>query len=262
MTNPCSICARPQPDQAYACQLDTDRAYRWLGDIADATGAARDVATGASRRGAPIRGNGDARLPINLGAGARLDAVQNALTTWARHIAAERGHQPPTGPDPLVAATRWLAAHLGWARHRPEIVELHRDIAAARRIIVGIIDRPAGRLLVGACDCGTVLYAKARTTTVTCRGCDSSWDVDASRDTLRQALDDLLLTAAQTAALAVIANPDLDRQRVRRLVNVWGHRGPGKGGIETRGHSADGQPLYRFGDTLQRVLATGVVDAA
>ena len=272
MTNPCAICARPQPDQAYACQLDTDRVYRWLGDIADATPAARDVATGQTRRGIATRSNGDGGIPLNLGAGARLDAVQNALTTWARHIVEERGISGPqiavdgrTGSgegDPLIASAQWLRGQLGWARHRREIVELHRDIAAARRIIVGIIDRPAGRLLVGACDCGAVLYAKTGTGTVTCRDCDSAWDVHASRDTLRQALDDKLLTAAQVAALAVVADPDLDRQRVRRLVNVWGHRGPGKGGIETRGHSPEGDPLYRFGDARERVLASSALPAA
>lgn len=264
----CTVCERQPVDSpaAYACASCATRARQHLDDIADTTPAARDVATGASRRGAPTRGNGDARLPINLAAGSRLDAVQNEITTWARHVADERGLQPPSatvaariasGPgDPLTTAARWLTGHLDWLRHRQEVVDAYRDIAAARRIIVGIVDRPGGRILVGACDCGTVLYAKATTAVVTCRNrtCGQSWQVAESRDILRQALDDKLMTAAQIAGLAVVADPDLDRQRVRRLVNVWGHRGPDHGGVETRGHDAGGDPLYRFGDAMSRVL--------
>ncbi|MFE7869747.1 hypothetical protein ACFUYE_05280 [Micromonospora humida] len=267
----CTVCDHHTVDSpaAHACTPCTTTARRHLDDIADTTPAARDVATGASRRGAPTRGNGDARLPINLGASARLDAAQTAITTWARHVADERGVQPPSaaadrrtgaGPgDPLQAAARWLTRHVEWLQHRPEVAEAYRDIGAARRLITGIVDRPAGRVLVGACDCGAVLYAKATAATITCRHCERAWHVAASRAALRQALDDKLVTAAQLAALAVVGDPDLDRQRVRRLVNVWGHRGPDHGGIVTQGHDAAGNPLYRFGDVMGRVLASRLV---
>ncbi|MER7164512.1 DUF1922 domain-containing protein [Micromonospora sp. NPDC000207] len=249
----CTVCDKPVDDPAaYACTSCTTNARRHLDDIADTTPAARDVAGGATRRGTPTRSNGDARLPINLGASARLDAAQTALTTWARHVAGERGIQPPTGPDPLHAAAQWLTRHLDWLRHRQEVPEAYRDIAAVRRIVTGIVDRPAGRVLVGACDCGTVLYAKATAATIGCRTCERAWDVAESRDILRQALDDKHMTASQIAALAVVADPDLDRQRVRRLVNVWGHRHA----VDVRGHSADGDPLYRLGDVMDRVLAS------
>lgn len=253
----CTVCDRPvDTPAAYACATCATTARRQLDDIADTTPAARDVAAGTSRRGAPTRGHGEPRLPINLAAGARLDATQAAITTWARHVAEERGIRPPAGVDPLATAARWLGDHLDWLRHRQEVTEAYRDIAAARRVVVGIVDRPAGRVLVGACDCGAVLYARASAAVVTCRGrtCQQAWNVAESRDILRRALDDKTMTAAQIAGLAVVADPDLDRQRVRRLVNVWGHRGPDRGGIETRGHDDAGHPLYRVGDVMGKVL--------
>jgi hypothetical protein len=79
------------PDQAYACSGCAFRAGDQLHTIADMTDAARDVAQGRARRGSSGSSSAEGRLPLNLGATQRLDAVQNALSTWARHIAETRG---------------------------------------------------------------------------------------------------------------------------------------------------------------------------
>jgi hypothetical protein len=87
--NLCVRCDRPTPD-GYACSSCAHRAGGQLHDIADMAPAARDVAHGFARRG--VNGGGsDPRLPLNLAATQRLDAVQNTLATWARHIAETRG---------------------------------------------------------------------------------------------------------------------------------------------------------------------------
>jgi hypothetical protein len=91
MTNTCVVCTRPMPDVAYACPSCAGKAAAHLRDIVDMTPAARDVAHGQARRGSGGGGGSEPRLPLNLGATQRLDAVQASLTTWARHIAAERG---------------------------------------------------------------------------------------------------------------------------------------------------------------------------
>ncbi|MEV6633892.1 hypothetical protein AB0M54_24385 [Actinoplanes sp. NPDC051470] len=93
MTAPtCAVCGQPLADGAYACVRCTDRAGHALADIADMAGAARDIATGQARHS---RGGGSGKpgssLPFDLGATARLDAVQASMTTWARHIAETRG---------------------------------------------------------------------------------------------------------------------------------------------------------------------------
>lgn len=87
----CVVCGRPTPD-GYACITETSRAAAQLRDIIDMTPAARDVAHGLSRRaGGGSTGKPGSRLPLDLGATARLDGVQNALTTLARTIAETRG---------------------------------------------------------------------------------------------------------------------------------------------------------------------------
>jgi hypothetical protein len=88
----CVVCGRPTPDQAYACTAETARAAAQLAEIAELTGPARDVAHGQTSRGSNGgSGKPGSRLPLDLGATARLDAVEQTLATWARHISAERG---------------------------------------------------------------------------------------------------------------------------------------------------------------------------
>lgn len=268
-------CTRPVDGQAYACQHCADRCARDLATIADLADAAHDVATGQTRRGPAVHGAGDSdRLPISLGAMARLDSATTAVTTWARHVAEERGIHPPSAAvggrsprsegvrvdqgrsgalSPLEAAARWLPAHLDWCRHRREWPELARDIHAAARLVRSITDRPADRQLVGACECEVTLYARPHARTVTCAGCGREWDVDSSRQALLDHLGDRLLTAAEIAGLAVVQDPERDRQRVRKLINMWTQRGAAKGGLDLRGRTTDGDPLYRVREALDRL---------
>lgn len=89
--NTCVVCGRPTPD-GHACTAETARAGGQLAEIVELTGPARDVAHGqTSRGGAGGSGKPGSRLPFDLGATARLDAVENTLATWARHIAETRG---------------------------------------------------------------------------------------------------------------------------------------------------------------------------
>lgn len=231
----CTVCDRNAVDSpaAYACAACTSTAQRALADIADATPAARDVAARASRRGAPIRGHGDARLPINLAAVARLDAIQAALTTWARHIAEERGIQPPSAAvdgrtgagsgDPLQTAARWLTGHLDWLRHRPEAAEAYRDIAAARRVIHGIAAGPSERRWLGQCgqpdehgqECAADLYGRVGATTATCRACGARHDVDERRAWLDSVAREHAYTPREIeAAYGIRAG----------TIRVWAHR--------------------------------------
>lgn len=277
MTQTCVTdgCNRPVDGQAYACTGCADRAARDLAQIADLADAAHDVATGQTRRGPAVHGSGDSdRLPIRLAVMARLDSATTAVTTWARHVASERGIHPPSaavgdsagsgawdrvarsGRDdlsgPLEVAARWLSSHLEWCRHRREWPELARDLSAAARLVRAIVDRPADRQLVGACECEVTLYARPHATVVECPECHRSWDVKASRDALIKNLDDRLLTAAEIAVLALIENPDRNRQHVRRCINVWAGRGAVRG-IAQRGQTTDGQPLYQVREVLARI---------
>ncbi|MEW2442800.1 hypothetical protein [Micromonospora marina] len=255
MTSTCTICTRDQADTAYACPLCTDRAYRDLCAVVGLADAARDTANGLVRYGPGTRRTDiDAPTPGNLTAATVLDEITTTLTTWARHIATERGVDPPTGHDPLATAARWLATQLGWLRHQPCAAEAYDEIADVRRRTVRLADRPPELVLVGVCECGAWIYGRADAAVVPCRHCDRRWNVAQSRDTLRRAMDDKLLTAAQIATLAARAGHD--RTRVRNLVTVWARRGQ----LLAHGQ-ADGAPTYRLGDALAR-LNTEQVDLA
>ncbi|AYF29296.1 hypothetical protein CSH63_17855 [Micromonospora tulbaghiae] len=247
MTTACTVCARDQADTAYACQPCTDKAYRDLTTIAGLADAARDAAHGLVRYGPGTRRTDiDAPIPGNLAASTTLNEITTTLTTWTRHIADERGLGQPSGPDPLATAARWLATHLGWLRHQPYAAEAYDEIRDARRRTVRLADRPPTLALVGVCECGAWIYGRAGAAVVACRDCDRRWNVTQSRDTLRRAMDDKQLTAAQIATLAARAGHD--RTRVRNLITVWARRGQ----LSVRGH-ADGTPTYRLGDALARL---------
>lgn len=270
----CDVCAQPQPDAAYACAKCAIKARRWLDTIAEVAGSARDIAHGERLRGAPaaVGTSSDDRLPINPTARQRFEHASGTVITWARHVSETRGmpvtdRPPAAGPlcaaaarrldcwhrsctairettDPLAVAAWWLLGHVEWLRHRQEAAEAFADIAAAGRDLQRLADRPPDLVVVGACECGHVLYAPQRASVARCRECGQSWDVERSRDILREHLDGMLLTAAEIATMAVIGDPDANRSRVRKLINQWASRGR----ITARGHSPDGDQLYRFGE--------------
>jgi hypothetical protein len=184
----CVVCERPTAD-GYACQhCGVTKPGEQLRQIADMVPAARDVAHRLSRNG----GGGGAsskpgsRLPLDLTATAKLDGVQSALSTWARHVAEERGiihaaavinaggisgvdggagegGRSSDDTDDLVASALWLTGHCEWIRHRPEVDEFLTDIAAAARIVAGIARGPATQKYLGPCGADIELPAPTAT---------------------------------------------------------------------------------------------------
>nr|MDT0658047.1 hypothetical protein [Micromonospora sp. DSM 115978] len=255
MSTQCVICTRPVADQAYACAGCADRIARHLAEIADLAPAARAVAAGQTRRGPAVGGHGGGGgLPINLAAGARMDAVTNALGGWVRVVIDERGGRLVLDDgDPLAAVACWLAGHVEWWRHRQQVDEFAGDVEHAARVLRGVVDGPAARVIVGACECRTVLYARTGAKVARCRECEREWDVDESREILLRHVDGMLLTAAEIAGLAVVQDPERVRPKVRKLINMWAARGGAKGGLDQRGRSVDGDPTYAVGEVLARL---------
>lgn len=93
MSATCVVCTQPMTDTAYACTRCAAKARGHLGEIADTIGAARDVARGLSSTGSDVGAAGmpESTVLLNLPAAAKLDAAQNALTTWVRAISEQRG---------------------------------------------------------------------------------------------------------------------------------------------------------------------------
>jgi hypothetical protein len=272
----CDACGRPIDGVAYACRPCGDKAGTQLRTTADAVPAARDVVHGFSRHGPAVHGSGGSRVPVNLTAGARLDAVQNAITTLARHVSETRGRTIPdraygptcatiwpacphdscaairAGDDPLATAASWLAGHTDWLRHRREAPEAFAIIAAAERVVVAISIPPGERRWLGQCgadlddggECDAELYAKPGATAATCRTCGTRHDARDRRAHLDQVARGYAYTASEIAsAYGIRAN----------TISVWAHRGRIVAIGEVGGH-----PVYPLG----QVLDLAAVEAA
>ena len=88
----CQGCLPRVAETGNACDWCVGRAAAQLETVIDTLPAARDIAQRqTSRGGGSGAGKPGSSLPLDLGATARLDAVQNALTTWARLVSEERG---------------------------------------------------------------------------------------------------------------------------------------------------------------------------
>lgn len=173
VTNECVICGRPTPDGEACVACAVDRPRQLLAEIQDMLPAATDVAHRQARHGTSTGGHGKpgSALPIDLGATARLDGVRTALTTWARHIAEERGVTVAGDGEPILVAARWLADHCEWLRHREECPEFLGDVEACARIVRGIARGPAERDYLGPCGASLIAeFAEGSADTERCEG--------------------------------------------------------------------------------------------
>jgi hypothetical protein len=262
MSAACVVCTKPLPDTAYACTGCMCRAGYRLTEIADMVPAARDIAHGLSNHGGTGgSGKPGSRLPLDLGATARLDAVQNELGGWARITLDERQGQPfaPGPVDPIIHAAYCLAANLEWWRHRPAVAELLGDIEACARVVRGIARGPAERLYLGTCGarvtwdddgneiprdtpCAGDVYAHQGATDGMCRACQARWTVTTRRAWLDGEVRQRNFRAAHIAeAHGVNVN----------TIRTWHARGL----LAAHGEDRDGRPLFNVGEVLDMFRA-------
>lgn len=152
MTNTCVCgCGRTLTD-GYAHTDCTERARRQLAEIAELTEPARDVMYRQTSTSGSHSPPGPRDL-LDYGAGARLDAVQTALTGWARAVAEERGAAVwvAMNGDIIGQAAQWLAGHLEWLRHKEFVDDVLREIGDCVHAMRGIVATPAGRVYLGPC---------------------------------------------------------------------------------------------------------------
>jgi hypothetical protein len=293
MTAPCVRCGRPT--DATICRPET----RTLADqLLTAAGHAEDAEAVITRQvrysgGGPRTGE-ERPMPTNLAASARLKAVGNTVTTWARHICETRRAELPARrplygplcadfpckhvsceriqwrvpPSSLTDACGWLATQIEWLRKRPEAGEAFKELHDACAQLTRLVDRPADRELVGMCDCGKVLYARDGLAVVQCPQptCKLTWNVDESRDILRLGLREKLFTASECARLAAFWN-ERTQPQIRALITTWTR--PDRARLTARGWipnddytgaEDDDQPqgwaTYLLGDVLDLLAQT------
>jgi hypothetical protein len=273
MQTTCDLCGNPT--DGYVCERDTTDTARHLGLVVDLAG---EVETNVARlaryatRGVRVAAQPDVEqydrqpgalratpLPVDLNASARAAHAFNHVTTWARVVEDDRGVRVPdvrVGEHPAAVAAVFLLAHLDWMRHQRLADEAFEQLRAAGATIQRIVDRPPDQELVGVCDCGRYLYVRPRAAEVRCR-CGLAWDVRTSRGTLMETLRDRLVTVAEAATLGVLAFPDLQRERVRKLVASWVRTDRPNHLIGVDMPDPDGRAyqVYPFGEVLDRLSA-------
>lgn len=282
MSATCVRCTRPMPDQAYACQhCGVDRPTAQLQTIADMCPAARDIAHGLARRASGgASGKPGSRLPLDLGATARLDAVETRLTRWARQIAAERGIAPPwvtTYGDPITAVSGWLSGHTEWIRHHgpttnPRWLEAiygpapHPDttpnIAAefidavddCARVVAGIARGPVAQRYLGPCGAETEWAPGTMVVTAICDG--DVYARDGGRTGTCRSCGAAVDTAERRAWLdgevrgwAFRASEIEDAYGLKaNLIRQWAT--PARGLVQVHGVDGQGRQLYLLGQVL------------
>lgn len=264
--NLCVVCGSETPD-GYACVDETEKARQQLAEIAELVAPARAVAhrqtSGDGTGGGGVPGS---RVPIDLAAGARLDAVQVALTGWARELAEGRNvGVVPDGRDVIVLAAAFITQSLEIARHKPWVDEMLREIGDCvhamrsvtggrrERIYLGVCGAPFVPIApevaeehginpavarLGLAPCPEPLYGRLGASKATCKACGAQYDQE-ERITDRS---ELAHSYAYTAVQIEQAYPGIVH---RTNIGRWR-----KQGLLTAHGEADGNPLYAVADVL------------
>ena len=278
--NRCVVCGSETPD-GEACVAETERARRQLlGDercddkpgIVDLVAPARDVAYRQTTGDSIAHGAPGPRDLLDYGAGAKLDAVQNALTGWARVVAEERGSAVwvAMNGDIISQAAHWLAGNLEWLRHKDYVDDVLREIGDCLHAMRSVVATPAGRVYLGECGakylddvtevrddggegirtyverkCDGDVYGRPGATTGGCRTCDAEHD---QAERLKR--NTALVQGGCYRASQLEHAYGLNAATVRK----WAERGL----IAASGVDGQDRPLYR----LDEVLAVAKSEAA
>lgn len=149
--NPCAVCGRPTPDGA-VCVAESEQARQQLAEIAETVEAARAVMYRQTATGDTIHSTPGPRDLLDYGAGARLDAVQTALTGWVRAVAEDaKVKNAPREGDLIAACAEWLAERVELIRHLDYAAEILREIGDCWHAMRSVVATPAGRLYLGVC---------------------------------------------------------------------------------------------------------------
>lgn len=194
------------------------------------------------------------RLPVDLNASARAAHAFADLHAWAQNVLDDRGGDlppVPPGEHPAGVSARYLLGQLDWIRHQQFAAKSFEELRAAGAVIKRIVDSPPERQLVGRCDCRHYLYAYAGATTCTCTECGLRWDVETSRNGLRQAMLDRMVTASEAGLLLAIFGIAGTRRRHAKTITMWAQRGL----ITVHPPIDSDGPLFLFADVFDRFAA-------
>lgn len=184
-----------------------------------------------------------------------MTTVRDTLITWVRTCIDTWGGTLPAGRATAVCAH--LQSNLFAISGQDWADTMLTDLLDAERQLRQLVDRPPAMIYAGTCFvCACVnqhvpLYAREGDTEVTCPSddCGMTYDVATRREAMVADIESRLCTAAEIASLATYLELLEDRDRVRKRINLWAHRGV----IQPDQINHDGEPLYAFGPVVDRL---------
>lgn len=242
----CVLCDYPIMDTAYACHECGRRVSRRLTDSAELYAELAIQIARLSRYGDKVRLSGaEPPIPFNVGASIDHGSIVNTITTWARHIAEQRGEIPPSPGRNLML---WLAdpKQMDWLRYRQEAGEALDELDYAARLVERAIDTPQAHWFAGRCladGCQSELYGRTGAASVRCRQCGSEHDADALRASLLVKARDVLGTASEIARFVSSMRGELVTSSMVRGLAF-------RGRVVAHGKDRLERPTYRVGDVL------------
>ncbi len=245
-TGEARVCAEPVRDwticAVHANQLRQDLAETpaLAGDIERTMARLRSAGPGGTK-------GAETPMPYDVCASEALGYLRAVLVGWIRDLDENPEHHPA---DDIVSMAHWLyARHHRLASH-PAAEEVVREFAEAYTAGRRALDTGGPeRMFLGPCGCGSDLYVEPGRVALTCRECGAEHEVAVLRASLRDQLDDRLVTAAEFAGWAVsYLQVPMRRERIEANVRMWAHR------HLVVSHGMDGTACtYRFADLADRL---------
>lgn len=209
-------------------------------------------------------------LPFHILASEATWVLHNTLATWARDLCETRAieyvpigyvgrntigplrrserYVPAGYVESTAGVARWLAHYSVSIALSESAGEAFDEIDEAVKSAQRVIDRPPGRLYVGACgevfngiECTADIYVTMGTHEARCPVCGATHSVEERRSRLRDSVRGLLGTAAELARLLpwIMGSP-ITRKRITYYAN--------RGMISRREHS--GETVYQIGEVI------------
>lgn len=236
----CRLCDHTILDTAYVCHPCAGAHARRLQQASELFDEIYLQIARQARWKEPVRHGRSTPLPYDQDASRAMASIVNTVTTWARHIADERGQATPSAAAHLMA---WLAGQTDWLRYRQEADQAFDELDYAARLVVRTIDAPRPHWYAGRCACGEDLYGRPGAAEVVCRRCGCVYEAESLRGVLLDAANDVLGTAAELSRFVSAMRGELTTSA---QIRGYAHRGR----ITAHGADRAGNPTYRLGDVL------------
>lgn len=249
-------CKRPVPDGMVlcdACLEELEEAIADLPALAHALDASYLRQQRFSVASIAIPDPDEATIPFNDKAGRLRRRLTRELLRWVLHVHDAHAIAWVRTANTAESMSAALLRALPYFQSNPAGAEAHAALVPLRTTALKAVDRPPDLVYLGVCsvlvegvECPEDLYAEWGKPLTRCRKCKTNHDVDDRRSVLIVAVKDQLATASDIARGLSGIGMNVTSERIRQ----WKKRGR----IVERGPGYGGNPLYRVGDVIDRVL--------